>query len=589
MVAKDIAAVAQFNGKTLDSASAPESQMRSTVKNLRFVLGLLLAAGCATDSTSMADTAYVNGQIYTVDEVQPWVEAVAIKDGVFLVVGSNEAVDAVTGVATEVIDLAGAFAMPGLIDVHGFHGMSTENRVDCELKGTFWEPTEEEILSDLRTCVATYPAELEWFIAEGFTPVPMSPEGLSMATLDQIVPDKPAYIVDESGHNAWANSRAFEMARITADTPDPPGGYFERDARGALTGRVFESAMNSFTDILPEKDVETAKRGNAKFLRQATEKGVTSLGNGYNFSRHLQAWQEMKVNDELELHIVLYQDGNFGTGDLTPVAELVARYEDFDLPGPRGVKIGFDGSVESGTSPMVDGYLDPSVQAELVIEPEVLSAYVAELDQYGFSVKIHAIGDLAVRSAIDALEPVILAAGGNTNRHHIDHNSHVKPEDMDRMAQLGIPATIWGVLNAPVSYNLDIVRPMLTEAQWARAYPNRELMDAGVHLANHTDAPQANMWPWFGMEASVTRGYPGKPEVPALGPDQALTLEKSIRVHTLNGAWTLRLDDVTGSIVAGKSADMIVLNHNLFDIPETEIHATQVQRTVFQGEVVFLK
>ena len=285
--------------------------------------------------------------------------------------------------------------------------------------------------------------------------------------------------------------------------------------------------------------------------------------------------------------MVLFQDGNFGTGDLTPVADLLARYDDYDLPGPPGVKIGLDGSVESGTSPMVDGYPDPSIEAVLVIEAETLSDYVAELDKHGFQVKIHAIGDLAVRSAIDALEPVIRASGGNLNRHHIDHNSHVQPVDMARMADLGIPATIWAVLNAPVSYNMEIVRPTLSEAQWARAYPNRELLDAGVHLANHTDAPQANMWPWFGMEASVTRGYPGKPEVAAMGPDQALTLEETIRIHTINGAWTLRLDDVTGSIEVGKSADMIVLNHNLLEIPLTDIHNTEVRKTVFKGHVVY--
>ena len=117
---------------------------------------------------------------------------------------------------------------------------------------------------------------------------------------------------------------------------------------------------------------------------------------------------------------------------------------------------------------------------------------------------------------------------------------------------------------------MDIVRPMLSDAQWERAYPNREMLDAGVHLANHTDAPQANMWPWFGMEASVTRRYPGKPDVAAMGADQVLTLEETIRIHTINGAWTLRLDDVTGSIDVGKSADIIVLKHNLFEIPETE-------------------
>jgi predicted amidohydrolase YtcJ len=157
------------------------------------------------------------------------------------------------------------------------------------------------------------------------------------------------------------------------------------------------------------------------------------------------------------------------------------------------------------------------------------------------------------------------------------------------MADLGIPATIWAVLNAPVSYNMDIVRPMLSDAQWARAYPNREMLDAGVRLANHTDAPQANMWPWFGMEASVTRGYPGKPDVPAMGLDQTLTLEETIRIHTINGAWTLRLDEVTGSIATGKSADMIVLSHNLLEIPEIEIHKTEVRKTIFKGDVVYEK
>ncbi len=562
--------------------------MRLAVAGLILLSGPVLFAGCQSlQQDSAADTVYINGRIYTVSEAQPWVEAVAIKDGKFLVVGSNAEVEAVTGDDTEVIDLGGAFAMPGLVDIHGFHGMSTENRVYCELKGTFWEPTEKQILADLRACAEDYPAEPEWFIAEGFTPGPMSKEALSRATLDEIIPDKPAYVADESGHNAWVNTRALEVAGVSAGTPDPAAGYFERDESGALTGRVFESAMNSFTDLFPAQDLATQKLGVTKFLRQATEKGVTAIGNGYNFERHLATWQALKTDGELELHVVLFQDGNLGTADLTPVGDLLARYQDYDLPGRPGVKIGLDGSVESGTSPMVDGYLDPSIEAVLVIEPETLSDYVAELDEHGFQVKIHAIGDQTVRAAIDALEPIIRAAGGNLNRHHIDHNSHVKPVDMVRLADLGIPATIWGVLNAPVSYNLEIVRPMLSDAQWARAYPNREMLDAGVHLASHTDAPQANMWPWFGMEASVTRGYPGKPEVSAMGPDQALTLEETIRIHTLNGAWTLRLDDVSGSIEVGKSADMIVLNHNLFEIQPRDIHKTVVLKTLFKGKVVY--
>ena len=391
--------------------------MRLTLFCLAVVV--VLGIGCAqTPSPSeVADTVYTNGRIYTVNQARPWAEAVAIKNRKFLVVGTNADVETVTGDGSEVFDLGGAFAMPGLVDIHGFHGMSTENRVYCELKGTFWEPTEEQILADLRACADDYPAEPEWFIAEGFTPGPMSKKALSLETLDEIIPGKPAYVQDESGHNAWVNTRALKVAGISAETPDPPAGYFERDESGALTGRVFESAQNFFTVLLPVQDLATQKLGNTKFLRQATEKGVTAIGNAYNFERHLAAWQALKTEGELELHVVLFQDGNFGTGELTPVDDLVARYQDYDLPGPPGVKIGLDGAVESGTSPMVDGYRDPSIAAVLVIEPEILSDYVAELDKHGYQVKIHAIGDLAVRAAIDALEPVIRAAGGNVNRH----------------------------------------------------------------------------------------------------------------------------------------------------------------------------
>jgi len=535
----------------------------------------------------VADTVYTNGKIYTVNEAQPWAEAVAIKDGKFLAVGSADDVAAMTGDATETTDLGGGFAMPGLVDIHGFHDSSTENRVYCELKGTFWEPTEEQILDDLRACAEDFPADLPWFIAEGFTPAPMSSEALSVATLDEIFPDKPAYVGDESGHNAWVNSLAFEVAGITAESPDPADGYFERDDSGELTGRVFESAMNPFIELWPTKDTATLKLGITKFLRQATETGVTAIGNAYSFARHKPAWHELNAENALELHVALFENGNFGTADLTPVAEILARFENFNLPGRPGVKIGLDGAVESATSPMVDGYLDPSNDPDVVIKREVLSNYIAELDKHGVQVKIHAIGDQAVRVAIDAIEAGVAANGGNANRHHIDHNSHVKPVDMDRAAELDIPMSIWAVLNAPVAYNMDIVRPMLSEAQWGRAYPNREMLDAGVHLANHTDAPQANMWPWFGLEASITRGYPGKPDVATMGLDQALTLEESIRIHTLNGAWTLRLDGDTGTIEVGKYADMIVLNHNLFEIEPTEIHDTKVQKTIFKGRVVY--
>ena len=208
------------------------------------------------------------------------------------------------------------------------------------------------------------------------------------------------------------------------------------------------------------------------------------------------------------------------------------------------------------------------------------------MDAAGIQAKVHAIGDGAVRYTVDGMEAAIEVRGDNALRHHVDHCTFVHPDDMKRFAELEIGATAWPMLNAPVGYN-ESLKPFVTEALYRDAYPNRDMLDAGMHVANHTDAPQANLWVWWSMEAAVTRGFPGKPEIPRQGAHQAITLKEALRVFTLNGAWTLRLDDVTGSIEAGKYADMIVLDRNLFEIPESGIHETEVLKTVFKGDVVF--
>ena len=195
---------------------------------------------------------------------------------------------------------------------------------------------------------------------------------------------------------------------------------------------------------------------------------------------------------------------------------------------------------------------------------------------------VHAIGDGTVRATLDGFEKVIRGNGNNRLRRRIDHCSLVHPDDFQRFVDLDVSCSVWPPLNAPLAYNVDGIKPVLKPETWARMYANRERWDAGIGLVNHTDAPVATLWPWFGMEASVTRGFPGKPEKGRMGEEHALTVEKVIETYTTNAAWSLRMDDVTGSIETGKWADMIVLNHNLFEIPATEIHKTEVQKTIFK-------
>lgn len=575
------------------------------------MIGVALSIGCSTPSPpgDVADTVYTSGKIYTVNEAQPWAEAVAVKDGKFLVVGSNADVEEVTGEATAVVDLGGGFAMPGIGDTHIHPALVMPKRAFCGLPGTFYEPTEEQTLDALKECIANYPDDREWFIATGWTMPALAPETLTREFLDQLIPDRPAFIEDETGgHTAWFNTLAMEAAGVSKETEDTPESFYSRTEDGDIEGLAFEGGLNPFLEAMPPFDTELRKIAFMKLLDEATSKGVTAVGDAYVFEHDLQAYQELKQEGALNQHVVLYLKGNLGTAELTPVAELLEWWNGYDLPGHKAVKIGMDGSIESISAPLVDGFADsdvPDVESPLpgdqlpadeasaetnvqpVVPAEEFADYIAQLDAAGFQVMVHAIGDGTVRATLDGFEEVIKANGNNRLRHHMDHCSLIHPDDFQRFVDLDVSCTIWPPLNAPVGYNVGNIKPVIKPETWARMYDNRNRWDAGMRLVNHTDAPAAVLWPWWGMEATVTRGIPGKPDVPKMSPDQALTVAETIEAYTINAAWSLLLDDVTGSIEEGKFADMIVLNHNLFEIPETEIHKTEVQKTIFKGEVVY--
>jgi predicted amidohydrolase YtcJ len=534
----------------------------------------------------IADTVYTNGRIYTVDESRPWADAVAIKDGKIIVVGSVADAAATVGEVTEVVDLGGAFAMPGLIDIHTHPSMSMTFRVFCELPGTFYLPTDETTVDALKECIADYPDDQEWFFAEGYSSPVMNPETLTKEFLDELIPDRPAYVKDESGHFGWGNSKAFELAGIDENTPDTPEGFFSRTDDGKPAGQIFEAAMNPFEDLILPVAPEVSQAAKLRLLDDAAAAGITATGDAYVFERDLADWQKFKKEGLLKQHVRLYMVGNFGTADLTPVSEILRYYEEYDLPGAPGVKMSMGGALESRTENMLNNaYIDGS-NAPLLVPPAEFAAYMKELDSAGIQAKVHAIGDGAVRATMDGYIEGFSSRGVNELRHHIDHCNYMQPDDMRRAVENEIPCSAWPMLSAPIGFitaQAEIIKPEV----YNRGMPLRDKLDAGVLAANHSDAPQANLWPWWGMEATITRGFSGHPEIEPFNPDQAITLEESIKVHTLNGAYVMHLDDITGSIEVGKSADMIVLNHNLFEIPVTDIHKTEVQRTIFRGEVVY--
>ena len=557
-------------------------------KTLLLILILANFFACTKAPKETADTIYTNGKIYTVNEAQPWVEAVAIKDGKFIKVGTSADIEAFKGENTRVINLEGQFAMPGLGDPHIHPALVMPKRVYCSLPGTFYEPTEEMTLTALKEAIANYPKDLEWFIGAGFSVPAMAPETLTREFLDQLIPDRPAFIEDETGgHTAWFNTKAMEAAGISKETKDTPEVFYSRTKDGDLAGMAYEGGLNAFYDVLPPFDTKLRKVAYMNLLDQATSKGITAAGDAYVFEVDLQPYQELKQEGKLNQHLVLYLGGNLGTPELTSIEELNRWWDSYDLPGHKAVKIGMGGSIESITEALVDGFADPKNSAKPFVEAEPFADYIAKLDSEGFQVKVHAIGDGTVRATLDGYEATIKANGNNRLRHHIDHASLIHSDDFKRFVDLDIASSIWPPLNAPVAYNVEGIKPVLKPETWDRMYDNRARQDAGMRLFNHSDAPAAVLWPWFGMEATITRGFPGKPEVEKMGPQHALTLEETIVAHTLNAAWVLQVDDISGSIEEGKSADFIILNHNLFEIEPTDIHNTEVQKTIFKGQEVY--
>lgn len=545
-------------------------------------------SGIIQSALPIADVVVLNGTIYTVNPNQPWAEAVAIKDGKIIAVGSNVDVGHLVGSHTKIHDVKQGFVMPGIIDPHIHPGLLMAKRAFCALPGTFEEPTEEQILEKLKQCVDQYPADREWFIAQGYTTPAMSDKTLTKEYLDELIPDRPAWIEDETGHNAWFNSKALALVGLDKSFKDTPDEFFSRTSDGDLAGVAYEGAMNPFLDIVNATfDIELQKIGFMALLDEASSKGITAFGDAYTFEADLQAWQELHQEGKLNAHTVLYFKGNLGTAELTPVKELLRWRSEYDLPGPPAVKLGMGGAIESYSEALIDGYLDETKSSEPLVPEDAFAEYMQQLDDAGFQVMIHAIGDGSIRATLDGFEKVIKKRGNNDLRHHIDHCTLVHSDDFQRFVDLDISSSIWPPLNAPIAYNTEAVLPALKPETRKRVYDNRNRLQAGMRLHNHTDAPAAVLWPWWGMEASATRGFPGKPELGKLNEDQALTVEELIEIYTINSAWAINLDKVTGSIEVGKSADMILLNHNLLETPLTDIHKTKVQATLFKGEVVY--
>ena len=553
----------------------------------------------SASASNPADLVFTNGAVYTVDAARRWAQAVAVRGGRIVAVGTDDDVRELVGPKTEVHDLKGRMLLPGFQDAHCHPPSAGLQMIQCDLSDAYTAAEYERIV---RRYALEHPDE-EWIQGGGWS-MDAFPGGTpTRDVLDRLVPDRPAFLPNRDGHGAWVNSKALELAGITGETPDPPDGRIERDERGEPSGTLHEGAMDLVEKLMPPVSEEDMRRG----LRAAQEYlhslGITAwqdaiVGGSYPT---LEAYVSAARSGELTARVVgaLWWDRHRGGEQ---IEELIAKRDRSSVGRFRAttVKIMQDGVVENFTAGVLEPYLDgdrkPTANRGLsFVDPELLKGHVTRLDAEGFQVHFHALAERAVREALDAVEAARRANGMNDNRHHIAHIQVVHPDDIPRFRELGVVANaqpLWATLEGQM---VHLTIPFLGPERADWQYPFAALIRSGAMLAFGSDWFVSSPNPMWEMAIAVNRMAPAKyanvfgerATKEAFLPAERLDLATAIHAFTMGSAYVNHLDDVTGSIEAGKYADLVVVRENLFDLELDELTEAKVLLTMVEGEPVF--
>ncbi|MFI8436313.1 amidohydrolase [Streptomyces sp. NPDC079020] len=537
-----------------------------------------------------ADLVLTGGPVLTMDPAGTRATTLAVTGDRITAVGHDE-VRELIGPRTEVVDLAGRLLVPGFQDAHVHPVAAGLELAQCDLTDT---RTAADTVAAVRAYADRLP-EREWITGGGWSMDAFEGGAPTRDLLDAVVPDRPVFLVNRDHHGAWVNTRALELAGVTRDSPDPADGRIERDGRGEPTGLLQEGAMDLVARLTPRS---TPADRLAALLR------AQRILHGYGIT----AWQDAIVgsygsmDDAADAYLTAARDGSLTArvvGALwwdrergaEQIPELAARRAELSAGRFRAgsVKIMQDGVAETGTAALLTPYLDACGCATAnsgtsFIDPVALRGYVTELDALGFQAHFHALGDRAVREALDAVEAARAANGRSDTRPHLAHLQVVHPDDIPRFRELGATANIQPLWAAHEPQMDELTIPFLGPERAALQYPFGALLNAGATVAAGSDWPVSSADPLHGIHTAVNRITPDG-EGPAFLPGQRITLTSAIAAYTAGSAHVNHLDD-TGSLRAGALADLVVLDRDPYAGPADEIGATRVLRTYVGGRKV---
>jgi predicted amidohydrolase YtcJ len=580
------------------------------------VLGATAHAAARTAALP-ADAIYRNGYIYTVDAKDSVRQALAVRAGRIVYVGDNAGAGRLAGKPTHIVDLKGRMLMPGLIDGH-MHPQSGGSRLlNCSLD--YQSLTVAQFQSRIQSCIdkdKKSGAE-RWLVVVNWFQQGMLPDGVetTAATLDALKTDRPVIVRSSFGHSALLNTKGIKLASIARDTPDPAGGKITRDARGQATGLLEDAAQDLAMNLLPPLTVSENLAASSAALAAMRKQGVTSFLDAYTDPETMTAFTDLHKQGKLtaRAHFAVLIDLDKGATPQSAVAELLKQQKQFDQ-GPtvvapsmqvRHAKLFMDGVIAAPafTGAMLEPYLvnqgtpenprwqpGPSNGPASYFPADALKTTLNALAVAKIDPHIHVDGDRAVRETLDAIEALRATPAGKAVRPALAHDEIVAPADYPRFAKLDVTPVLSFQWAKPAPDTVGALKDFLGPQRYAIVEPQSLLLDAGARIAYGSDWPVDPLDEWFALKVGVTRTA-----APDAGKDYAGTLTAQpglpraavLRAITLNAAYTLRQEALTGSLEVGKLADFIVLDRNFFTIPAEDIANIKVLQTVVGGKIVY--
>ncbi|WP_420552024.1 amidohydrolase [Tenacibaculum aiptasiae] len=525
---------------------------------------------------------YYNGKIFTVNEAQPWAEALIIEKNKIVFIGSNSEAEQKIEKGAEKINLKGKLVLPGFHDVH-MHPMEVGSTTTVFTLNEN-ESDAENYISTIKKAAQDNP-NVEWLIGFGHSIGALFDAQRSpLEIIDEAVSDRPVIIMEQTSHSMWINSKGLEMAGITAASKNPQGGIIMKD-NGALNGILIDNAG----DVAYQQALTALKDANGEYdgmvsyvLPELAKHGITSVSDARTYWKRDQhkTWKNLADNGKLTARFNLGLWAYPTADDASQIVSLKTLFESNEnsLLKINQIKLYSDGITHNTTAALHSNYKEdyfnqPTNNGLNYFTENRIAKYIQELESVGFDFHIHAIGDRGVTEALNAIQK----SGSDKGRHRLTHVEMVSLSDMNRFKQLNVTADaqVAGDFTQPQNWhhNNHLLGSTLADNQ----VPIKSLKEAGARLTLSSDWNVSSLNPFIGLQNAVTRS------------PQNISLEEAIKAYTINGAYVMRQENKVGSLEVGKLADFVVLDRDIFTIPTSQIKQAKVILTIFNGKEIYKK